>query len=212
MSLEENKTQALLQALDPKLVQTRQAQGGRTVDYVEGHVIIDQANRIFGFGEWGYEITTPITFHDTPEGLRLVLTTVRVTVAGCPSREDVGVAVVRPSQQGDYYADSYETAIKGAVTGAMKRAMRTFGSQFGNSLHAKTPYQQGQQQPGPNNPQAAGGTQQLQYKLIAIGRKLGMSPEQVRQNILNHEGKPIDHLPADVLETIIREWEAQVSR
>ena len=49
-------TNALGQPLDPALVSQRKGRAGRTYDYLEGHVVIDQANRVFGFGGWGYEL------------------------------------------------------------------------------------------------------------------------------------------------------------
>ena len=49
-------TNALRQPLDSELVSQRKGRGGRVFDYLEGHVVIDQANRIFGFGGWGYEL------------------------------------------------------------------------------------------------------------------------------------------------------------
>ena len=41
-------TQALGQPIAPSLVSQRKGRGGRVFDYLEGHVVIDQANRIFG--------------------------------------------------------------------------------------------------------------------------------------------------------------------
>ena len=41
---------ALEQPLDPALVSRRDGRGNRQYDYIEGHTVIDQANRIFGFG------------------------------------------------------------------------------------------------------------------------------------------------------------------
>ena len=49
-------TEALAQPLDPQLVSQRKGRGGRKFDYIEGHTAIYQANRIFGFGGWGYEL------------------------------------------------------------------------------------------------------------------------------------------------------------
>ena len=49
-------TQALGQPIDPALVSQRKGRGGKSFDYLEGHVVIEQANRIFGFGGWGYEL------------------------------------------------------------------------------------------------------------------------------------------------------------
>ena len=41
-------TQALGQSLEPALVSQRKGRGGKLYDYLEGHVVIEQANRIFG--------------------------------------------------------------------------------------------------------------------------------------------------------------------
>jgi hypothetical protein len=45
----------LKKALDPRLVSTRKGGGNRTLAYIEGHDAIDNANRIFGYGNWCYE-------------------------------------------------------------------------------------------------------------------------------------------------------------
>ena len=49
-------SQALGQPLDPALASQRKGRAGRSYDYLEGHVVIEQANRIFGYGGWGYEL------------------------------------------------------------------------------------------------------------------------------------------------------------
>lgn len=41
--------------LDKRLESKRRGGGGRMLTYIEGHDAIDQANRIFGYGNWGYE-------------------------------------------------------------------------------------------------------------------------------------------------------------
>ena len=41
-------SQALGQPLDPALASQRKGRAGRSYDYLEGHVVIEQANRIFG--------------------------------------------------------------------------------------------------------------------------------------------------------------------
>lgn len=55
--------------LYPLLVSERKGASGTTLRYIQGHVAIDQANRILGYGQWGYRvircqaclITDPIT-------------------------------------------------------------------------------------------------------------------------------------------------------
>ena len=136
-------TGALGQPLDPALVSQRKGRAGRTYDYLEGHAVIDQANRIFGFGGWGYELAGDVTLRqienvDTKTGE--VKTTsfysapVRVTVPGAPPRTDIGFNAVAEDN-----ADGHETAIKGAVTDGMKRALRSFGVQFGNGFYGDQP-------------------------------------------------------------------------
>lgn len=51
----DKETIKLLDApLDPRFVSTRKGGGNTNLKYVEGHDAIDQANRIFGYGEWSY--------------------------------------------------------------------------------------------------------------------------------------------------------------
>ena len=139
-------TNALGQPLDPALVSQRKGRAGRTYDYLEGHAVIDQANRIFGFGGWGYELAGDVTLRqienvDTKTGE--VKTTsfysapVRVTVPGAPPRTDIGFNAVAEDN-----ADGHETAIKGAVTDGMKRALRSFGVQFGNGFYGDQPVEE----------------------------------------------------------------------
>ena len=45
----------------PELVSQRKGRGGKFFDYLEGHAVIDQANRIFGYGGWGYELVGDVT-------------------------------------------------------------------------------------------------------------------------------------------------------
>ena len=54
-------TKALGQPLDPALVSQRRGRAGRTYDYLEGHVVIEQANNIFARGGWGYDIVGDVT-------------------------------------------------------------------------------------------------------------------------------------------------------
>ena len=93
-------TQALGQPLDPKLVSQRKGRGGKFYDYLEGHLVIEQANRIFGYGGWGYELVGDVTLRrvetvDTQTGEVKVASAysapVRVTVAGALPRTDLGV-------------------------------------------------------------------------------------------------------------------------
>ena len=136
-------TQALGQPLDPELVSQRKGRAGKFYDYLEGHLVIEQANRIFGYGGWGYELVGDVTLRqvetvDTHTGEVKVASAysapVRVTVAGALPRTDLGVHPVAEDTQ-----DGHDTAMKGAVTDGLKRAFRSFGVQFGNGFYGDQP-------------------------------------------------------------------------
>ena len=136
-------TQALGQPLDPELVSQRKGRAGKFYDYLEGHLVIEQANRIFGYGGWGYELVGDVTLRqvetvDTQTGEVKVASAysapVRVTVAGALPRTDLGVHPVAEETQ-----DGHDTAMKGAVTDGLKRAFRSFGIQFGNGFYGDQP-------------------------------------------------------------------------
>ena len=136
-------TRELDTPIDPALVSQRKGRAGKTFSYIEGHTVIDEANRVFGYGGWGYELVGDVALReidsvDAKTGeirhIRAYAATVRVTVLGAPLRMDVGFhAVVEDN------ADGHETAIKGAVTDGLKRALRSFGARFGNALYADAP-------------------------------------------------------------------------
>ncbi len=136
-------TEALAQPIEPQLVSQRKGRGGRVFDYIEGHTAIDQANRIFGFGGWGFELVGDVTLRQleqtdsrTGEVTRSAAysAVVKVTVPGAPPRTDVGFQPVT-----DEWPEGHETAFKGAVTDALKRALRSFGDRFGNGLYGDPP-------------------------------------------------------------------------
>ena len=152
-------TQALGQPLEPALVSQRKGRGGKFYDYLEGHVVIEQANRIFGYGGWGYELVENVTLRqietvDPQTGEVKVASgysaPVRVTVAGALPRTDLGVHPVAEET-----FDGHDTAMKGAVTDGLKRAFRSFGVQFGNGFYGDQPQvgnpSQPQRVPAPAN-------------------------------------------------------------
>ena len=136
-------TQALGQPLDSQLVSQRKGRGGKSFDYLEGHIVIAQANRIFGYGGWGYELVGDVTLRRietvNPQTGEVKVeqgysAPVRVSVAGALPRTDIGV---HPVAEDTF--DGHDTAIKGAVTDGLKRAFRGFGVQFGNAFYGDQP-------------------------------------------------------------------------
>ena len=131
------------QPLDSALVSQRKGRGGKSFDYLEGHTVIAQANEIFGYGGWGYELVGDVILRkiETVDARTGEVKTevgysapVRVTVAGALPRTDVGV---HPVTEDNF--DGHDTAMKGAVTDGMKRAFRSFGVQFGNAFYGDQP-------------------------------------------------------------------------
>ena len=148
---------ALQQPLDPNLVSRRDGRGNRQYDYIEGHTVIDQANRIFGYGGWGYELAGDVTLRrmekvDVRTGELKVSyaysAPVRVSVNGAPARTDIGFHIVTEDTP-----EGHETACKGAVTDGLKRALRSFGDRFGNGLYGDQPPANGR---GSDRPRAQG--------------------------------------------------------
>ena len=213
-------TQALGQPLDPALASQRKGRGGRSYDYLEGHVVIEQANRIFGYGGWGYELAGDVTLRqvetvDTQTGeVKVSLgysAPVRVTVAGALPRTDIGVHPVAEDT-----LDGHDTAIKGAVTDGMKRAFRSFGVQFGNGFYGDQTQVGNPPQPqrvpaqtNGNSGQAQGRSrsesqiEKLRKRLIEIAAEQGLDEGQVRTAVTDRTGKSIDDLDGTELGPLV---------
>ena len=213
-------TQALGQPLDPELVSQRKGRGGRVFDYLEGHAVIDQANRIFGYGGWGYELVGDVTLRrietvDPQTGEVTVSqgysAPVRVTVAGALPRTDLGVHPVAEDN-----LDGHDTAMKGAVTDGLKRAFRSFGVQFGNGFYGDQPQAGSTARPERVPAQINGRSGQtqatrradsqaetLRKRLIEIAIEQGFDEDGVRSAVMDRTGKSIDDLAAAELGPLV---------
>ena len=221
-------SQALGQPLDPALVSQRKGRGGRSFDYLEGHAVIDQANLIFGYGSWGYELAGDVTLRqvetvDTQTGeVKVSLgysAQVRVTVAGALPRTDIGV---HPVAEDTF--DGHDTAIKAAVTDGMKRAFRSFGVQFGNGFYGDQPQvgnpPQPQRVPAQSQPRTGNGAngnsgqaqgrsrsesqiEKLRKRLIEIAAEQGLDEDQVRSAVTDRTGKSLDDLDGTELGPLV---------
>ena len=193
-------TAELARPLDPALVSQRRGRGGKTFHYIEGHVAISEANRIFGFGGWGYEVAGEIALREietvdrgTGEVTRTLAYSapVRVTVSGAPPRTDIGFHAVT-----DESADGHETAIKGAVTDGMKRALRSFGDAFGNGLYGEHP---AALQSGSADSLAPS----LRATLVRLGVMQGFDEAQVRAAVRAKTGRDLDEVTAAELTPLV---------
>jgi len=219
---------ALEQPLDPGLVAQRRGRAGKTYDYLEGHVVIDQANHVFGYGGWGYELAGDVSLRQieivdpaTGEVTRsqAYSAPVRVTVPGAPPRADVGFHAVAEET-----VDGHETACKGAVTDGLKRALRSFGDRFGNGLYGtlatgagrSTPSATGAPRPAtvragngrsagpvPANSRDESSARTLRTRLVELGAAQGFDEAQVRAAVQRRTGRALDALPAAELTTLV---------
>ena len=200
-------TRELAKPLDPSLVSQRRGRAGRDYSYIEGHTVIDQANRIFGHGGWGFDLAGEVVLReienvDPKTGevrrTRAYSAPVRVTVPGAPPRTDVGFHVVAEET-----GEGHETAFKGCVTDGLKRALRSFGEQLGNSLYGDQPAN------GHRAAQNAGvGTSDslapsLRATLIQLAAMQGFDESQVRQVVKAKAGKELDELSASELTPLV---------
>ena len=205
-------TNALGQPIDPALVSQRKGRAGRTFSYIEGHVAISEANRVFGYGGWGYELLADVTLReienvDTQTGevkrIRAYSAPVRVTVPGAPPRTDVGFHAVTEET-----ADGHETALKGAVTDGLKRALRSFGDRFGNGLYGDQAPASGPPRPDrvlvqPRAVSAPANVATLRKRLVELAAEQGFDEDQVRTAVVDRLGKSLDDLTAAELTPLI---------
>ena len=189
----------LAQPLDPKLVARRKGGKGQSVPYLEGYQAINQANRIFGYGRWGAEVVGPIGYRELGrvdkktgevQPVGMYWATVRVQVAGCAPRSDVGCGFTT-----DDSPEAHDTAIKAAVTDAMKRALRQFGDQFGNALYDRNQ---------PTRADAAQELADLRSAVVALGGQLGLDEATTRLQVARKAGRPFAELESGQLATILR--------
>ena len=214
-------TKALGEPLDPSLVSRRQGRAGRTFSYIEGHTAIDEANRIFGYGGWGFELVENVTLRqieavDAQTGevkvVNIYTAPVRVTVPGAPPRTDIGFHAVT-----DETADGHETAIKGSVTDGMKRALRSFGDRFGNGLYGdqapaavparveRVPAQADRKAlPATAGRSDDDNDEYLRKRVVELGLEQGFDEDEVRTAVLDRMGKSLDDLSASELIPLVQ--------
>ncbi len=132
-------TDALEKPLDPNNVKlAASGNNGPKGDYIEGWHAINEANRIFGFGGWSYEVAKLNEVGQAEKNQKgnwsvSYICQIKVIV-GSVTREDVGFG----SGFARNIGDAHESATKEACTDALKRALRSFGNQFGLALYDKT--------------------------------------------------------------------------
>lgn len=128
----------LKKCLGPEFVVDRTGAGNMQMTYIQGGMIVNLANHVFGFNGWSNRIKhfTQEYSEKTADG-RLSLGVsccCRVTLKDGTYREDVGFGCVENQRQ---LGIAIQTAKKKAATDALKRTLRLFGNALGNCLYDK---------------------------------------------------------------------------
>ena len=100
--------------------------------YLTGQDVIETANRIFGYGAWGFELITPPICLEREDRYEVWGAHGVLHVEGGGSFSDFGTCV-----RNGKGPSGLEMAIKGAVTDCVKRCLRNYGDQFGLVLYEK---------------------------------------------------------------------------
>lgn len=130
----ERISRELSKKLDPKYV--KDPPKGKYGEYIEGHHVIREANRIFGFEGWSDEVVSLQLTNATQSGeMHHVGYIATVSVVVDRTRH---VGVGHGQGHGRSEGDAHDSAVKEAETDAIKRALRKFGDPFGLALYDKT--------------------------------------------------------------------------
>jgi len=140
MSLSADKINELKKPLDPRNVTKPTGNFGPKGDYIEGWIVINELNRIFGFDGWSYTIDlSRDDLREAKDGKgnpqwQAAYTCICTLKVGEAVRQDVGFG----SGFAKSIGDAIEGATKEAATDALKRCARTFGNVFGLALYDKS--------------------------------------------------------------------------
>lgn len=130
-------SEKLSRSLGPEYLSVRQGCGSAQLTYVEGWLVINIANKIFGFDGWSSKIKRfTREYMEMKDGKINVgfSCCCRVTLKDGTYKEDVGFGSA-DSQKIKGLA--IEKAKKEASTDALKRALRQFGNALGNCCYDK---------------------------------------------------------------------------
>jgi recombination DNA repair RAD52 pathway protein len=125
-----NTTQlnALMAAINPDRVSDREGAGGRTLAYVEAWDIKMTLSRIFGVGNWSWDIVDQKPLNQAAN---------KWFVKGILHIHQTGARYSGAAVGSASGADAEDNALKGADSDALKRAASNLGPQFGLGLYNK---------------------------------------------------------------------------
>jgi Rad52/22 family double-strand break repair protein len=125
----------LKEPLQASAIKERKGFGSMMLKYIKADTAIDTANRIFGYGRWGYRVVgrEHLTIDDEKKGkIEYYTADIELSVAGAafPFPGD-GMGIVTAP----FTIEMHEKARKEATSDALKRALRHYGDQFGLCLY-----------------------------------------------------------------------------
>ena len=130
----------LKEPLQASAIKERKGAFGMMLKYIKADTAIDTANRIFGYGRWGYRVVgrEHLTIDDEKKGkIEYYTCDIELSVAGAafPFPGD-GMGIVTSP----FTIEMHEKARKEATSDALKRALRHYGDQFGLCLYNEDDY------------------------------------------------------------------------
>lgn len=140
-TLSKEQYEILLKPISPRRVGQKQGQS-----HVEAYDIRAHLTRMFGFGNWDFEMRDTELLFDVPRELKngkdgcyvAYRVSVRITIRnehGLEVAHYDGTAVGSASQPAYMLAEAHDMAVKTAESQALKRAAINLGDQFGLSLY-----------------------------------------------------------------------------
>lgn len=125
----------LLKPLNPNRVAQRKGGGGRSLSYLEAWDVKAHLTRVFGFGEWSWDVTAADLMYEEKGdrnwevGYR-VIGTLKIHATGATYTEAAVGGAALPQR-----SEAHDMAVKTGESDAIKRAAINLGDQFGLSLY-----------------------------------------------------------------------------
>lgn len=124
----------LLKGINASRIAKRQGGGGRSLSYLEAWDVKAHLIRIFGFGEWSWDVVSADLAFEHENGKwnvgYKVVGTLRIHATGATYTEAAVGSATLPQR-----GEAHDMAIKTAESDALKRAAINLGDQFGLSLY-----------------------------------------------------------------------------
>ena len=125
----------LLKGINAGRIAKRQGGGGRSLSYLEAWDVKAHLIRIFGFGEWSWDVLSADLMFDQENSGKFhvaykVIGQLRIHATGATYTEAAVGSATLPQR-----GEAHDMAVKTAESDALKRAAINLGDQFGLSLY-----------------------------------------------------------------------------